>query len=179
MLASTGQFDCLIALGVVLAGETSHHEVISYGTAYSLHSIGMQSEIPVINGILTVGSLERRRWQNGSPLRCGTGGGICLARPCNMAWHNALVFRGPGSTCSNPKRTRPARKRATRMTASIRSRPLKTTKLKILMTTDPVMTFWQWPPGSPHCGVKPAAGATAARPPCNSSICGMRIRGWT
>lgn len=59
MLASTGEFDCLIALGVVLAGETSHHEVISYGTAYSLHSIGMQSEIPVINGILTVGTLEQ------------------------------------------------------------------------------------------------------------------------
>ncbi len=59
MLAATGEFDCLIALGVVLAGETSHHEIISYGTAYSLHSIGMQSEIPVINGILTVGSLAQ------------------------------------------------------------------------------------------------------------------------
>jgi 6,7-dimethyl-8-ribityllumazine synthase len=59
MLAATGEFDCLIALGVVLAGETSHHEVISYGTAYSLHSIGMQSEIPVINGILTVSSLDQ------------------------------------------------------------------------------------------------------------------------
>jgi 6,7-dimethyl-8-ribityllumazine synthase len=61
MLAATGEFDCLIALGVVLSGETSHHEVISYGTAYSLHSIGMQSEIPVINGILTVNSLEQAR----------------------------------------------------------------------------------------------------------------------
>jgi 6,7-dimethyl-8-ribityllumazine synthase len=59
MLAATGEFDCLIALGVVVSGETSHHEVISYGTAYSLHSIGMQSEIPVINGILTVNSLEQ------------------------------------------------------------------------------------------------------------------------
>jgi 6,7-dimethyl-8-ribityllumazine synthase len=59
MLAATGEFDCLIALGVVVSGETAHHEVISYGTAYSLHSIGMQSEIPVINGILTVNSLEQ------------------------------------------------------------------------------------------------------------------------
>jgi 6,7-dimethyl-8-ribityllumazine synthase len=59
MLASTGEFDCLIALGVVLAGETTHHEVISYGTAYALHSVGMQSEIPVINGILTVANPEQ------------------------------------------------------------------------------------------------------------------------
>jgi len=56
MLAATGEFDCLIALGVIVAGETTHHEVISHGAAYSLHSIGMQSEIPVINGILTVDS---------------------------------------------------------------------------------------------------------------------------
>jgi 6,7-dimethyl-8-ribityllumazine synthase len=61
MLSATGEFDCLIALGVVLAGETPHHDVIAYGTAYSLHSIGMQSEIPVINGILTVSSQEQAR----------------------------------------------------------------------------------------------------------------------
>jgi 6,7-dimethyl-8-ribityllumazine synthase len=61
MLAATGEFDCLIALGVVLAGETSHHDVLAYGTAFSLHSIGMQSETPVINGILTVNALEQAR----------------------------------------------------------------------------------------------------------------------
>jgi 6,7-dimethyl-8-ribityllumazine synthase len=67
MLSATGEFDCLIALGVVVSGETSHHEVISYGTAYSLHSIGMQSEIPVINGILTVNSLEQARERISAP----------------------------------------------------------------------------------------------------------------
>jgi hypothetical protein len=61
MLAATGEFDCLIALGVVIAGATSHHDVIAYGTAYSLHSIGMQSETPVINGIITVENVEQGR----------------------------------------------------------------------------------------------------------------------
>jgi len=84
MLASTGQFDCLIALGVVIAGETSHHEVISYGTAYSLHSIGMQSEIPVINGILTVGSLEQGQERVNAPRDRGAE----FARAAlQMAWH--------------------------------------------------------------------------------------------
>ncbi|HTB62612.1 MAG TPA: 6,7-dimethyl-8-ribityllumazine synthase [Opitutales bacterium] len=84
MLAATGGFDCLIALGVILAGETSHHEVISYGTAYSLHSIGMQSEIPVINGILTVNSLEQARERIGAPRDRGAE----FARAAlQMAWH--------------------------------------------------------------------------------------------
>jgi len=84
MLAATGEFDCLIALGVVVAGETSHHEVISYGTAYSLHSIGMQSEIPVINGILTVSSLEQARERVIAPRDRGAE----FARAAlQMAWH--------------------------------------------------------------------------------------------
>jgi len=84
MLAATGEFDCLIALGVVLAGETSHHEVISYGTAYSLHSIGMQSEIPVINGILTVSTLKQASERvSGKHNR-----GAEFARAAlQMAWH--------------------------------------------------------------------------------------------
>jgi 6,7-dimethyl-8-ribityllumazine synthase len=84
MLAATGQFDCLIALGVVIAGETPHHTVISHGTAYSLHSIGMQSEIPVINGILTVESKE----QAGERIagRHNRGAEFALAA-LEMAWH--------------------------------------------------------------------------------------------
>jgi len=84
MLSATGEFDCLIALGVVLAGETTHHEVIAYGTAYSLHSIGMQSEIPVINGILTVSSLE----QAGERIGGKRDRGAEFARAAlQMAWH--------------------------------------------------------------------------------------------
>jgi 6,7-dimethyl-8-ribityllumazine synthase len=84
MLAGTGEFDCLIALGVVLAGETTHHEVISYGTAYALHSVGMQSEVPVINGILTVSSLE----QATDRITGARDRGAEFARAAlQMAWH--------------------------------------------------------------------------------------------
>ncbi len=56
MLAETGEFDCLIALGVVVAGETSHHEVIAYTTAQALMRAGTESEVPIINGIITANS---------------------------------------------------------------------------------------------------------------------------
>lgn len=84
MLAATGELDCLIALGVVVAGETSHHEVISYGTAYSLHSIGMQSEVPVINGILTVNSLKQAEERIGGDRDRG---GEFARAALQMAWH--------------------------------------------------------------------------------------------
>jgi 6,7-dimethyl-8-ribityllumazine synthase len=84
MLAATGELDCLIALGVVVAGETTHHEVISFGTAYALHSVGMQSEIPVINGILTVSSLE----QAAERITGARDRGAEFARAAlQMAWH--------------------------------------------------------------------------------------------
>jgi len=91
MLAATGQFDCLIALGVVLAGDTAHHEVISHGVAYSLHSIGMQSEIPVINGVLTVEKIEQAKERIGAPRDRGAE----FARAAlQMAWHKiGLVQR--------------------------------------------------------------------------------------
>ncbi len=84
MLAAMGELDCLIALGVVVAGETTHHEVISYGTAYALHSVAMQSEIPVINGILTVSSLE----QAAERITGARDRGAEFARAAlQMAWH--------------------------------------------------------------------------------------------
>ncbi len=59
MQAASGGFDCVIALGVVIAGDTQHHSVIEMTTAQSFQSIGIQYEIPVINGVLTVGSIEQ------------------------------------------------------------------------------------------------------------------------
>ncbi len=51
-LAESGQFDCLIGLGVVVAGETSHADVICHSTSQAIQMIGMNSGIPVIYGIL-------------------------------------------------------------------------------------------------------------------------------
>jgi len=48
------QYDCVIALGVVIAGATPHHEIIAHSTAGALHSAGMTTETPVINGIIVV-----------------------------------------------------------------------------------------------------------------------------
>lgn len=59
MLAAREEFDCIIALGVVIAGATSHHELIGHTTAKAFIDISRQSQIPVINGILTVNTEEQ------------------------------------------------------------------------------------------------------------------------
>jgi 6,7-dimethyl-8-ribityllumazine synthase len=54
MLASSGDFDCVIALGVVIEGDTGHHDVIARSTADAFHVIARKSEVPVVNGVLDV-----------------------------------------------------------------------------------------------------------------------------
>ena len=52
MLALTGDYECIITLGVVIAGETPHHEIIANGTATALQAIGINTQVPVIKGII-------------------------------------------------------------------------------------------------------------------------------
>lgn len=59
MMAETGEFDCLTALGVIIAGGTDHHRVIADSTSRALQGIAIDSFIPVINGILCVVSEEQ------------------------------------------------------------------------------------------------------------------------
>ena len=54
MLAASGDFDCIVALGVVIEGDTSHHEVIAYSTADAFIRIGKDHEMPVVNGVIDV-----------------------------------------------------------------------------------------------------------------------------
>lgn len=48
--------DCVIALGVVLAGETNHHDVIAFSTAQAFQRIALEEDFPVINGVLVCSS---------------------------------------------------------------------------------------------------------------------------
>ncbi|PDH31194.1 MAG: 6,7-dimethyl-8-ribityllumazine synthase [Puniceicoccaceae bacterium MED-G30] len=58
LLAQSGRFDAIIALGVVVAGATNHHNVIADSCAYALHQVSTQNRIPVINGIIVANNRE-------------------------------------------------------------------------------------------------------------------------
>lgn len=58
-LSRTGSFDCLIALGVLIAGDTNHHEMVGNSVSFALQQISISTERPVINGVIVVNSLAQ------------------------------------------------------------------------------------------------------------------------
>jgi 6,7-dimethyl-8-ribityllumazine synthase len=47
-------YDCLVALGCVIRGETSHYDIVAGESARGLMDISLSLSMPVGNGILTV-----------------------------------------------------------------------------------------------------------------------------
>lgn len=58
-LAGQDPMDAVIVLGVVIAGDTQHHEHIAAATSYGIQKVSLEKEIPVINGILVTESREQ------------------------------------------------------------------------------------------------------------------------
>ncbi|KAK4449387.1 6,7-dimethyl-8-ribityllumazine synthase [Podospora aff. communis PSN243] len=52
--SSTGPFDALIAIGVLIKGETMHFEYISETVSQGLMRVSLDTGVPVIFGVLTV-----------------------------------------------------------------------------------------------------------------------------
>lgn len=58
-VAESGDFDAVIALGAVIRGSTYHFEIVANESARCLSDLSLASGMPVINGILTVDSIEQ------------------------------------------------------------------------------------------------------------------------
>ena len=52
-LAQSARFDALVALGVVIRGETYHFEIVSNESSRGVMEVQLETGIPVANGILT------------------------------------------------------------------------------------------------------------------------------
>ena len=60
-LAQSGRYDCVIGLGVVLQGETSHAEHIAGAVAHGLTTIAITTGVPTVFGIVTANNLRQAR----------------------------------------------------------------------------------------------------------------------
>jgi 6,7-dimethyl-8-ribityllumazine synthase len=58
-LAASGRFDAVIALGVLIAGDTNHHEMVGDAVAAALMRVSLDTRIPVINGVVVVNNLAQ------------------------------------------------------------------------------------------------------------------------
>lgn len=60
-LARNGRFDCVIGLGVLIAGDTNHHEMVGDSVSHALQRIAVDLRLPVINGVIVVNSLAQAK----------------------------------------------------------------------------------------------------------------------
>lgn len=60
-LASRQRHDCVIGLGVLIAGDTSHHEMVGRSVSQALQQVALTSGVPVINGVLVAESAAQAR----------------------------------------------------------------------------------------------------------------------
>lgn len=58
-LAKSASFDAVICLGAVIRGATPHFEYISAEVSKGIASVGLETEIPVVFGVLTTDSIEQ------------------------------------------------------------------------------------------------------------------------
>lgn len=60
-LAKSGKYDCVIALGILLQGQTSHAEHIAGAVANGLTQISILTGVPTIFGVVTANNLSQAR----------------------------------------------------------------------------------------------------------------------
>ncbi len=58
-MAKSGKYDAVICLGAVIRGATPHFEYVSSEVSKGVAHVGLDAEIPVVFGVLTVDSIEQ------------------------------------------------------------------------------------------------------------------------
>ncbi|MDO5531864.1 6,7-dimethyl-8-ribityllumazine synthase [Sutterella sp.] len=58
-LATTEEYDALIALGAVIRGETYHFELVSNEAGAGISRVALDFDIPIANGVLTTNTDEQ------------------------------------------------------------------------------------------------------------------------
>ncbi len=58
-MAKSGNYDAVICLGAVIRGATAHFEYVSAEVSKGIAAVGLDAEIPVVFGVLTVDTIEQ------------------------------------------------------------------------------------------------------------------------
>lgn len=60
-MLARADFDAVVALGVIVRGDTIHYEVIATSSAQALQAAALAARVPVINGIVVAENEEQAR----------------------------------------------------------------------------------------------------------------------
>lgn len=60
-LAAAKRFDCVLALGVLIGGDTNHHEMVGDSVSHALQQVALGTGVPVINGVIVTNTMAQAR----------------------------------------------------------------------------------------------------------------------
>ena len=70
-LADTGKHDCLVALGVLVGGDTQHHVMVGNSVYQALQAIATTARLPVINGVVVADTRAQAEARCRGPIKRG------------------------------------------------------------------------------------------------------------
>ncbi|TMQ63689.1 MAG: 6,7-dimethyl-8-ribityllumazine synthase [Candidatus Eisenbacteria bacterium] len=76
--AASGRFDAVLALGVVLAGETEHFRLVADASSQGLMRVMLDTGVPILNGVLAARTPEQVAERTGGT-RGNRGAEVALA----------------------------------------------------------------------------------------------------
>lgn len=86
-IAETGSFDAIIALGVVIRGETPHFDLVAGEAAKGIGQVSVQTGVPVMFGVVTADTVEQ------AINRCGVKAGNKGYEAAQAAVETAELYR--------------------------------------------------------------------------------------
>ena len=71
LMLESDSFDCLVGLGVVIKGATSHHHLVAENAGSTMQQLAMERAIPIINGIIVTDDPDEARERVTGPIDRG------------------------------------------------------------------------------------------------------------
>ena len=71
LMADQGQYDCLVALGVLIGGDTQHHVMVGNSVSHTLQAIAAAARLPVINGVVVADTRAQAEARCRGPIKRG------------------------------------------------------------------------------------------------------------
>ena len=81
-LANSGKYDAIICLGAIIRGSTSHYELVCNEAAKGIAQVSLNSDIPVMFGVITTENIEQAIERAGS--KAGNKGSECAEGAIEM-----------------------------------------------------------------------------------------------
>ena len=65
-MAKSGRYDAVVCLGVIIRGATPHFDLVANEAAKGIAQVGMDTEVPILFGVLTTDTIEQAIERAGS-----------------------------------------------------------------------------------------------------------------